>query len=304
MSPIDEAWEGDPSESKLGQLEPMPKLKPLDPGMLVGQVAIVSGGGWNIGRAIAMRFARSGARVIITSRNRANLEETVADATREDLYMRHVVADLIQPTQVADMVEDVLCTEKDIDILACMAGGFGASQSLEETDPDEWLDVVMRNLYSTYLCCRSVLPRFLAKERGSILTCAGGGAFFPIVGVNSTAYATAKAGICRFTDQLYAELMDKTGIRINCLEPGMTWSPKDLERIEASEKVTGRRHPLRERNHTPEDGAELALFLLSPGAKALNGRLLSVDEDWWRNPKQVKKVADSDLYRLRRTFLD
>lgn len=271
--------------------------------MLVGQVAIVSGGGWNIGRAIAMRFARAGARVIVTSRNRANLEETVALATREDLYMRCVVADLIEPSDVASMLADVLKTENDIDILACMAGGFGANQALESTDPQEWLDVVMRNLYSTYLCCRAVLPKFLAKEKGNILTCAGGGAFFPMIGVNSTAYATAKAGICRFTDQLYAELMDKPGIRVNCLEPGMTWSPKDLERVEADEKAMGRPHPLRERNHPPEDGAELAYFLLSEEAKALNGRLLSVDEDWWRNPEQVKRVADSDLYRLRRTFL-
>ena len=293
---------GDPSESTVGELTPKPQPAPVKPAQQKGKVAIVTGGGWNIGRAIALKLAREGARVVITSRNQANLEMTAAEAQRDNLYVRPIVADLMKPEDVHRMIGDVIGEEGPPDILACMAGGFGCGVPIIDSDPEEWLDVLLRNVYTTYLCCRAVLPSFLERQRGDILTCAGGGAFFPMVGVNATSYASAKAAICRFTDQLYVEVMDVPGIRINCMEPGMTWSPRDLERIEEDEKVSGRRHPLREMNHPPEDGARLACFLLSPEARCLNGRILSVDEDWWRDPSKVKEVSETDLYRLRRNF--
>jgi len=263
---------------------------------------LVTGGGWNIGRAVSLQLARAGAKVVIASRNRGNLEETVGTAKKHDLQVRLVVCDLTIPAEVERLFGDIDSVEGRVDIQACFTGGFGAGQALQDTDPREWLDVLLRNFYATYLCCRSALPGMLARKKGDILTCAGGGAFFPMVGVHATAYASAKAAVCRFTDQLYAEVIEFPGIRINCMEPGLTWSPKDLERIKAQEEETGHPHPLRERNHSPEDGAKLALFLLSPASRQLNGRILSVDEDWWHDPERVARVAQTDLYRLRRTF--
>lgn len=286
----------------MGELTPKPEPAPIESELQRGKIAIVTGGGWNIGRAIALKLATEGARVIITSRNGDNLEMTAAQAHRKDLYIRPIVADLTKPEDVHRMIGDVLGEEGPPDILACMAGGFGCGVPIVDSDPLEWRDVLLRNLYTTYLSCRAVLPSMLERQRGDILTCAGGGAFFPMVGVNATAYASAKAGICRFTDQLYVEVMDMPAIRVNCMEPGMTWSPKDLERIVEEEKALGRPHPLREMNHPPEDGARLACFLLSPEARLLNGRILSVDEDWWLDPVKVKQVSETDLYRLRRTF--
>jgi len=283
----------------------VPKEQPqkIEPDVLDGRVALVTGGGWNIGRAIALRLARDGARVIIASRNRQHLEETVTLGRREDLRIRYVEADLTDPNDVEDLFKSIIANELFVDILACVAGGFGAGQALHESDPREWMDVFSRNVFSTYLCCRSALPGMLERGRGDILTCAGGGAFFPMVGVHATAYASAKAAICRFTDQLYAEVIETPGIRINCFEPGMTLSPIDLMRIAEEEKATGHPHPAREHNHSPEDGARLARFLLSPGARGLNGRILSVDEDWWLDPRKLQEVIASDLYRLRRTYL-
>ncbi len=280
------------------------QLQPVAPatGSLQGRIAIVTGGGWNIGRAVALAFARAGARVTVASRSLQNLQETCAIAADEGLSMRPFAADLEDPDQVAALFGDVEAEVGPVDLLACLAGGLGATQPCAETNPREWLSVVTRNLFTTYLCCRRALPQMLSRERGDILTCAGGGAFFPMIDAHATAYASAKAAICRFTDQLYAEHRNSKGLRINCMEPGMTLSPRDLEAIAIEEARTGKPHPAREHNHVPDDGAELALFLLSPAAAGLNGRILSVDEDWWRSPERVAAVVESDLYRLRRTF--
>jgi NAD(P)-dependent dehydrogenase (short-subunit alcohol dehydrogenase family) len=292
-----------PGASLSAQLEPELEPQPPDAAFLSGRVALVTGGGWNIGRAIGLALARAGAKVVVASRNRTNLEETAALAAREDLPLRGQVADLTEPDQVEELFAGMAGREGQVEVLFNVAGGYGAARPIHETDARDWWNVVKRNLFSTYLCCRAALPSMLARKRGDIVNCAGGGAFFPMVGVAATAYASAKAAVCRFTDQLYAEHMDVPGLRVNCMEPGMTLSPRDLAAIEAEEKRTGRVNPARERNHPPEDAARLALFLVSPAARRLNGRLLSVDEDWWQNPERVRQVSDCDLYRLRRTFL-
>ena len=290
-------------EAPLATKEPQFEIQRPTPDDLTGKVAVVTGGGWNIGRAIALAIARAGARVVVASRNLTNLEETVAIGRAEDLKIRPLAGDLTDPAEVDRVFEDVVANEGGVDVLACLAGGYGAPQPLHETDPQAWLDVLVRNVYTTFLCCRAVLQGMLQKRAGDILTCAGGGAFFPMVDVHATAYACSKAAICRFTDQLYAEHRNVAGLRINCIEPGMTLSPLDLSRIEEEEKRTGQVNPARERNHAPEDAAELVLWLLSPAARGINGRILSTDEDWWRDGTKVAQVVPSDLYRLRRTFL-
>lgn len=293
---------GEESSASLGVESPQPAPARSSRPDLSGRVAVVTGGGWNIGRAVALAIGRAGARVIVTSRQLENLERTVELGRREALEMRCFAADLTDPRAVEELFADVRGREGPVDVLACLAGGFGAAQPLPETDPGEWLAVLLRNLYATYLCCRAALPGMLERRRGDILTCAGGGAFFPMVDAHATAYGSAKAAVCRFTDQLYAEHMKTPGLRINCIEPGLTLNSDELKRIEDEERRTGRVHPAREHNHDPAACAELALFLLSPAARGINGRILSVDDDWWRDPDRVNRILPTDFYRLRRTF--
>ncbi|HMQ23459.1 MAG TPA: SDR family NAD(P)-dependent oxidoreductase, partial [Planctomycetota bacterium] len=121
-------------------------------GSLQGRIAIVTGGGWNIGRAVALAFARAGARVTVASRSLQNLQETCAIAADEGLSMRPFAADLEDPDQVAALFGDVEAEVGPVDLLACLAGGLGATQPCAETNPREWLSVVTRNLFTTYLC--------------------------------------------------------------------------------------------------------------------------------------------------------
>ena len=135
-----------------------------------------------------------------------------------------------------------------------------------------------------------------SRGAGTILTTCGAGAWFPVVGQTLTAYAAAKAGVCRFTDHGGRSCH---GVRVNCLQPGQVWSPETLRR---SRKRSGGRGPdLPRAEPLLEHAAELAAFLLSDESAPLTGRIASVDEDWWRDPQQVQAVSQSlHAYCLRR----
>ncbi|MHC4513772.1 MAG: SDR family NAD(P)-dependent oxidoreductase [Planctomycetota bacterium] len=267
---------------------------------LQDQVAVVTGGGWNIGRSVAVRFSQAGARVVVASRRVDNLQEVVKTIQASGGEALAVPTDVTRMADVENLVERAVAAFGTIDILAAAAGGGGAHAPIDQVTPEEWYDVHMKNLHGTFHSARCVLPLLRAKNRGVILTFTGGGAFFPMLGHYLTAYATAKAAICRFTDQLQAELLD-TDIRVNCVEPGMVWSPDRLQEVEAEEARTGKPHPERQFNRSPEDAAELALFLASEEGAALRGRVLSVGDTWWRNPDKVRAVEETvHLYRLRR----
>jgi 3-oxoacyl-[acyl-carrier protein] reductase len=269
-------------------------------GRLQGKVAIVTGGGWNIGRAIALRFGREGASVVVGGRRKAPLLETermIRDQGGEAMAMPLDVTDL---SGVENFTARAIERFGGVDILAAIAGGAAMYQPIDEIDPDCWTRVINVNLIGTFHSVRAVLPAMRKKNAGSILTCTGGGAFHPMLGINATDYATAKAGLCRLTDQLAAELYE-AGIRVNCLQPGMTWGENKLRDVEEEERRTGRPHPQREQNHPPEDAAELAAWLVSDDSIPLTGRSVSVDDDWWRDNDKVREVCASlHAYTLRR----
>jgi NAD(P)-dependent dehydrogenase (short-subunit alcohol dehydrogenase family) len=144
------------------------------------------------------------------------------------------------------------------------------------------------------------MPLYRRQGHGVVITAAGGGAFFPWLGVHAAAYAAAKAAVCRLTDQIQAEVLD-TGIRLNALEPGMVWDDDKLRAVEAQERASGKPHPQRASYRPPELAAELAVWLACADSAAMQGRCVSVNDDWWRDPARVQRVAQTvHHYRLRR----
>lgn len=258
----------------------------------MGKAAIVTGGGRNVGRAVALAFAREGASVAVAGRRRGPLEETAAAIRAAGGAAIAVPTDVVELPQVEGLVASTLEAFGTVDVLAAIAGGGGGYEAVDAIDPAWWEHVIRINLVGTFHCARAVLPTLRAKGAGAILTCTGGGGWFPLLGIHATAYATAKAGICRFTDQLAVELID-TGIRVNCLQPGQVWSEEKLREVEAEERRTGHPHPGRASNHPPDDAAELAVWLASDESAPLSGRCVSVDEDWWRDPARVRAVQES-----------
>jgi len=269
-------------------------------GRLAGRVAIITGGGWNIGRAIAETFAREGAAVAVCGRREDPLRETVEVVHRAGGRALAVRADV---TLLEDMEKLVARTKAEfgaVDCVCAIAGGGGGYEPVDVIDPSWWEHVLRINVVGTFHVVRAALADLRERRGSTIITCSGGGAYFPLVGMNATAYATAKAAVCRFTDQLAVELFD-AGIRVNCLQPGLTWSEEKQRSVEKEERRTGTPHPERKYNHPPEDAAKLATWLASDESAPLTGRLVAVDEDWWQDRAQVEAVCQSlHAYCLRR----
>lgn len=270
---------------------------------LEGKVAIVTGGGWNIGRAIARELAREGAAVVVTGRRESLLNETAELVTSEGGRALSVRGDVTRLDHMENVVQRARAEFERVDCVCAIAGGGGGYEPVDIIDPGWWKHVIDINVLGTFHIVRAALPS-LRERGGTIITCSGGGAYFPMLGMNATAYATAKAAVCRFTDQLAVELLD-AGIRVNCLQPGLTWSEEKLREIESEEERAGAPHPDRAQNHSPADAAELAAWLACDDSAPLTGRLVSVDEDWWRDPAQVEAVCQSmHAYCLRRVGLE
>ena len=261
---------------------------------LAGKVALITGGGWNLGRATALRFAREGARVVVCGRRREQLEETV-DAIASVDGADQALAVPTDVTQLPEMEAAVARTLEHFGALhglVAMAGGGACGQPIDTVDPEEWARTIQVNLVGTFHAARAALPALRQAGGGTIVTCAGGGALFPELGAHLTDYASAKAALCRFTDQLAVELLDD-GVRVNCAVPGMTWSDEQLAAVAAEEGRTGVPHPQREHNRSPEETAELVTWLTSDASAPLFGRTILAGEDWWKDPERVAAVHAS-----------
>ncbi len=270
------------------------------PRRLDERVAIVTGGGWNIGRAIACRFAAEGAKVLVSARRRELLEETAHTIEAEGGRCVVFPADLGDPTQAQAMVDHALSAFGRVDVVAAMAGGGSVYAPIDVVEPATFASIVGQNVLTAFHTIRAVMPHYRTRNRGVVITAAGGGAFFPWLGVTAAAYACAKAAVCRLTDQVQAEVLD-TGIRLNALEPGMVWTADKLAAVAAEEARTGVPHPARVNYRPPEAAAELAAWLASDESAAMQGRCVSVYDDWWRDPARVQRVAQTvHHYRLRR----
>ena len=257
--------------------------------VLLGKVAIVTGGGFNIGRGIAEAFAAAGAKVVVASRDEARLRETVAAIDANGGIARAIRTDVTDLAQVEALVAGTVAAFGTVDVFAAIAGGACRYQPVEAITPEDWDKTFRTNVTSTFYSARAVLPEFRARNAGVFLACTGGGGFYPMPGVTMLDYACAKAAICRFVDQLTAELLD-TAIRVNCIAPGMVWSPEKRQAIEAEEARTGVPHPGRAHVQPASAAGELAVWLASPASAPLRGRCLSVHDTWWRDPEAVERV--------------
>lgn len=278
---------------------------------LKGRTAIVTGGARNVGRAVARAFLAAGADVVIQSRDENRLAET-ARAMRtslslpeHDTHLGTHAGDLTHDGVAESLVASTVARTGRVDFVACFAGGGGADDPIDVQSPPAWEAIVQDNVFTSARCARAALPA-LRASRGSILFCSGGGAWFPETGAHHTAYAVAKAALCRLTDQLAFELLQDR-VRVNCIQPGMVWNEHDLARVADAERERGAPHPLRAQNRRPEDVAELALWLCSERSAPLSGRLVALDDPWWRTADRAtleRIQQDSHAFTLRRSVPD
>ena len=136
---------------------------------LVGQVALVTGGGRGIGRAIAQALATAGAAIAVTARSEDQLRETVALIERAGGRALALPADVTDRQAVEHLVADIERQLGPVDVLVNNAGIVGPLGPLWEADPEAWRRCLDVNLYGAFLCARAVLPGMVARRRGRII---------------------------------------------------------------------------------------------------------------------------------------
>jgi len=238
---------------------------------LSDKVAIVTGSGQGIGRAIALKLAEVGATIVVNDISEAT--ETVAEEIkamkRQSLAIK---ADVSSAEDVAGMVETTMATYGRIDILVNNAGITRDHLLLRMTD-DDWNNVLKVNLNSVFLCTRAVLRHMVKQRWGRIVSIAS------VVGVvgnpGQANYAATKAGIIGFTRTVAKEVASR-GITANAIAPGFIETGMTQQLEEKWQQELKKQIPVGYFG-SPRDVAEAVAFLASEEARYITGQVLGVD---------------------------
>jgi 3-oxoacyl-[acyl-carrier protein] reductase len=238
---------------------------------LNGRVAVVTGAGQGIGRVIALRLAREGAKVVVGDLNAVTARKTTQEI--EDLGFQAVdsVGDVTKLSGALALTQKSIDTFGGLDILVNNVGFYPSAPIIEITEAD-WDLVLAVNLKTTFLCSQAAVKQMMSQRSGVIINIASVDAKTRTIG--NAHYAAAKAGVISFTRTLACE-MAPYSIRVNAVSPG--WIGSDTMQSK-SERV---RQILKEipmgRLGTPDEVAEAVLFLASDAARYITGEILDVN---------------------------
>jgi len=250
---------------------------------LDGRVAVVTGAATGIGRAIALRLAAEGARVVVADRNSELGESTARDILDAGGEASFVACDAADSDQVRGLMNTAVARFGRIDALVSNAGIPGSSAPAHETSEEDWDRVIAVNLRGVFLCAKYAIPHLEASGRGAIVNTAS---TFGMVGAhNSPAYAASKGGVIALTRQLAIDYGPR-GIRVNAVSPGYVdndmdqrrsrMSPEDAARNLAAREAAAALQPLGRQAATSEIAAAVA-FLVSDDASFMTGAIVPVD---------------------------
>jgi NAD(P)-dependent dehydrogenase (short-subunit alcohol dehydrogenase family) len=267
---------------------------------LCGQVALVTGGGRGIGRAIAVALARAGAKVAVLARSPEQLAGTAAGITAAGGRAVALPADVTDQAAVEAAVAEAERQLGPVDLLVNNAGVGGPVGPLAESDPDAWWRCVEVNLRGPLLCSRAVLPGMVARRRGRIVNVASGAGTRAIP--HLSAYVASKSALIRLTENLAAEVRE-ADVSVFAIQPGTVrttmaeavlmsaegrrWLPWVAELFERGQDVP------------PERAGELVVLLASGRADGLSGRFLAVEWDVGALVRRAGEVAGTDALTLR-----
>lgn len=246
--------------------------------LLVGKVAIVTGAGAGIGRAIARLYAAEGARVVVADRDPTGGAAAVAEISAAGGAADFRLVDVSQAAEVRALVAWTVAECGAIDILVNNAG-IGIAATVVDTEEEDWDRLMAVNLKGPYLGCKYAIPHMLARGGGIIVNTASVAGLTAVT--DRAAYCASKGGVIALTRAIAVDYATRN-IRCNCICPGTVDTPW-IERIvagypdpAAARAAMVARQPLG-RLGTAEEIAHCALYLASPYAAFVHGSALVID---------------------------
>ncbi len=239
---------------------------------LANQIAVITGAGRGIGRAIALKFAAEGADVACLSRTAENAEKVAAEVRALGRAAWAHAVDVSDPAAVAAAAQQILAAAGRMDILVNNAGVTRDGLILRMGEAD-WDTVLDTNLKGAFLATKAFARAMIKQRSGRIINVSS------VIGLIGNAgqcnYAASKAGLIGFTQSAARELASR-GITVNALAPGFIETDMTAGFTEPMRAELLQRIPLGFFGQ-PEDVAGAALFLASPAARYLTGQVLTVD---------------------------
>ena len=236
---------------------------------LNGKVAIVTGAGRNIGRAIALTLAEGGASIVVNARNnRAEAESVAREIESAGGKAQIHIGDVADANAVQALADTAAQQFGRIDILVNNAA-LRREKPFAEMDYAAWREILDVTLDGTFHCVKACLPALRQSKAGSIVNIGGLSAH---TGAKNRAHVvTAKAGIIGFTRALAHDLADD-GITVNCVVPGLIGTPRPRDKPEPAHHLT--HQTISGERGRPEDVAAMVRFLCGPGARYVNGQAI------------------------------
>jgi NAD(P)-dependent dehydrogenase (short-subunit alcohol dehydrogenase family) len=265
---------------------------------LSGQVAVVTGGGRGIGRAIAATLSAAGMTTAVLARSASEIEEAARTIEQAGGRAKPFAADVTDAVAVAKAFREIERSLGSVAVLVNNAAIPGPIGPFCETDLDEWWRTLDVNLRGPMLCSRVALPGMISRRKGRIINIASSA--LPVAYFSS--YVTSKAALVRFTETIAAEVRPY-GISMFVAGPGTVRTPlaeHSLRSLDGQKWLPWFKRIFDEGLDVPaERPSRLVLELASGRADILSGRFLSIWDDLDSLLRNVEQIEERNLYSLR-----
>jgi len=253
--------------------------------LLEDKVAIVTGGGYGIGRAIALSLAREGADVVVAARTESAIKEVAREIASLGRKSVAVMTDLLKPETAVAMVEKTLSEFGKVDILVNNAGAEGPIAGVAEMDLKGWNELLTVNLTGAMICCRTVLEKsMIPRQSGAIINISSAAGRRGLA--TRSAYSSSKFALIGFTQSLASEV-GRHGIRVNAIAPGAVEGERVERVLRIAAKNLGITYEQMVANSNarsalgrmvkPEEVGDLAVFLASEKSSGITGQTINID---------------------------
>jgi NAD(P)-dependent dehydrogenase (short-subunit alcohol dehydrogenase family) len=243
---------------------------------LTGSVAVVIGGSRGIGFEAAMALGAGGAKVILASRDRSVLDESVGKLMKAGVDASLFVLDVTDSAAVTEAADTIVAEHGKVDILINSAGIARLNSALETSD-DEWRAVMDLNVNGMFWCCRAFGRHMVAAGKGAIVNLGSMSGLIINRPQTAPSYMASKGAVHMLTKALAVEWA-KSGVRVNALAPGYISTDMTLKMRERPElfNVWLEMTPMGRLGETSEVAAAV-LYLASPASGYVTGAILSID---------------------------